>query len=243
MEGAKTAVPTSQIADSLDVLTVPDGGSRRSTSEAILYLATAYTKLSKTPFADELMRPADEGFERFLSYVLGLSDGVPKSPHWAARLIGVPSYTIRALARDSATWSRTDFGTESEIAEIISRAKCLDGESCPRPDSRFAGLPHTLVAGTVYDYEADEVIAGALVTIKEELATGGAGTESNRVEVQVVTDELGGFLVDAPERGAYLVSIEKDGYAPGHWGPVKVEDGKNLRDFPMFADWRNAFCW
>ncbi|MGE5672891.1 MAG: DMSO/selenate family reductase complex A subunit [Mycobacterium leprae] len=36
----------------------------------------------------------------FRSYVLGLSDGVPKSPDWAAPITGIPTETIAGLARE-----------------------------------------------------------------------------------------------------------------------------------------------
>ncbi|MFM9886843.1 MAG: molybdopterin-dependent oxidoreductase [Burkholderiales bacterium] len=53
------------------------------------------------------------GWERFEDYLLGRSDGVPKSPLWASAITGIPVATIEALARRlprqrtmlSATWS------------------------------------------------------------------------------------------------------------------------------------------
>jgi trimethylamine-N-oxide reductase (cytochrome c) len=38
------------------------------------------------------------GFDRFLPYLTGEADGVPKSPEWAEALCGVPAATIRELA-------------------------------------------------------------------------------------------------------------------------------------------------
>lgn len=42
------------------------------------------------------------GYNRFLPYVLGQSDGVPKTPAWAEAITGVPATRIRALAREMA---------------------------------------------------------------------------------------------------------------------------------------------
>src|SRR4029434_7668617 len=39
------------------------------------------------------------GYERFEAYVLGATDGCPKTPEWAERLSEIPAGSIRALAR------------------------------------------------------------------------------------------------------------------------------------------------
>jgi anaerobic selenocysteine-containing dehydrogenase len=43
------------------------------------------------------------GFDRFVEYVLGKEDGVPKTPEWASPKCGVPEWTIKALAREFAS--------------------------------------------------------------------------------------------------------------------------------------------
>ena len=42
------------------------------------------------------------GFDKIKAYVLGEEDGVPKTPQWASPKCGVPTWTIKALARDWA---------------------------------------------------------------------------------------------------------------------------------------------
>ncbi|MCL5959363.1 MAG: molybdopterin-dependent oxidoreductase [Chloroflexi bacterium] len=49
-----------------------------------------------------------EGIEKWRRYVLGLDDGVAKTPHWAENICGIPAYTIaefaRLYARSKPTW-------------------------------------------------------------------------------------------------------------------------------------------
>jgi anaerobic selenocysteine-containing dehydrogenase len=37
------------------------------------------------------------GFDKFVDYVMGKEDGIPKTPKWASELCGVPSRVIKAL--------------------------------------------------------------------------------------------------------------------------------------------------
>ncbi|MGW9568604.1 molybdopterin guanine dinucleotide-containing S/N-oxide reductase [Prescottella equi] len=63
------------------------------------------------------------GYDRFESYLLGVDDGVPKTPEWASALSGVPAEQIRTLARRMAagrtmltvTWSlqRVRYGEQA----------------------------------------------------------------------------------------------------------------------------------
>ena len=43
------------------------------------------------------------GFDKFRDYVLGVEDGIEKTPAWAQAITGVPAGTIAALAREYAT--------------------------------------------------------------------------------------------------------------------------------------------
>ena len=42
------------------------------------------------------------GFDEFKEYVLGVEDGVAKTPEWAERISGIPAATITNLAREYA---------------------------------------------------------------------------------------------------------------------------------------------
>ena len=68
-------------------------------TDAALQLAIAYTWIKEGTYDQEYLDTHAVGFENFRYYVMGGEDGVPKTPKWAEKICGVPSYTIKALAR------------------------------------------------------------------------------------------------------------------------------------------------
>jgi anaerobic selenocysteine-containing dehydrogenase len=71
-------------------------------TDAALYLAIAYIWLTEGTYDKEYVKTHTVGADPFFEYVLGKTDGVPKTPTWAAEKCGVPEWTIKALARDWA---------------------------------------------------------------------------------------------------------------------------------------------
>jgi trimethylamine-N-oxide reductase (cytochrome c) len=67
-----------------------------------MQLAIAYTWITEGTYDKEYVESHTYGFEEFEKYVMGQEDGVPKTPKWAAEICGVPSRTIKALARQFA---------------------------------------------------------------------------------------------------------------------------------------------
>ena len=68
-------------------------------TDAALQLAIAYTWIKEGTYDQAYLDTHAVGFENFKYYVIGGEDGVPKTPKWAEKICGVPSYTIKALAR------------------------------------------------------------------------------------------------------------------------------------------------
>jgi trimethylamine-N-oxide reductase (cytochrome c) len=68
-------------------------------TDAALQLAIAHIWITSGTYDQEYVRTHTVGFEQFRSYVLGETDGVAKTPTWAAEKTGVPSRIIKALAR------------------------------------------------------------------------------------------------------------------------------------------------
>jgi trimethylamine-N-oxide reductase (cytochrome c) len=63
-------------------------------------LAIAFTWLTEGLYDKEYVADRTLGFDEWKDYVLGKSDGQPKSPEWAEQETSIPAREIRALARE-----------------------------------------------------------------------------------------------------------------------------------------------
>ncbi len=68
-------------------------------TDAAMQLAIAYTWITEDLYDKEYVETHTIGFDQFKDYVLGKEDDTPKTSKWAEKKCGVPSYTIKALAR------------------------------------------------------------------------------------------------------------------------------------------------
>jgi molybdopterin guanine dinucleotide-containing S/N-oxide reductase-like protein len=68
-------------------------------TDAALYLGIAYVWITEGLYDKDYIKTHSVGFDKFADYVLGKEDGIPKTAKWASEKSGVPSYTIKALAR------------------------------------------------------------------------------------------------------------------------------------------------
>ncbi len=87
----------------------------RPSTDAAALIAMAYVIVSEhlhdQPFCDRYVLGFDENHlppdapagASYLSYLRGLTDGIPKTPEWAAAITGIPADTIRRLAIEFAT--------------------------------------------------------------------------------------------------------------------------------------------
>jgi biotin/methionine sulfoxide reductase len=75
----------------------------RPGSDTALMLALAHVLETEGLTDRDFLARCTTGFERFRPYLMGESDGTPKSPEWAAPLTGVAPEDVRALARRMAS--------------------------------------------------------------------------------------------------------------------------------------------
>jgi biotin/methionine sulfoxide reductase len=104
----------------------------RPNTDTAMMLALVYTLVTEGLHDLNFLSRHCAGFEKVLPYLTGDSDGVPKDADWAAAITGVPSATIRGLARRmatsrtmvTATWSlqRADHGEQPYWALILLAA-------------------------------------------------------------------------------------------------------------------------
>jgi len=74
----------------------------RPNTDTALLLALAYVLAVEGLHDGAFLASHCAGWEKFEPYLLGSSDGVPKTPEWAAEICGVPGAAIRQLARRMA---------------------------------------------------------------------------------------------------------------------------------------------
>ena len=72
-------------------------------TDTAMAMAIAFVWITEDRYDKEYVATHTVGFDEFKSYVLGESDGVPKTPQWAAEESGVPTRTIKTLAREWAS--------------------------------------------------------------------------------------------------------------------------------------------
>jgi biotin/methionine sulfoxide reductase len=106
----------------------------RPNTDTAVMLALAHVLVAENLHDREFLASHCVGFERFRPYLMGETDGVPKSPEWAGAIAGVEPGRLRALARRmavsrtfvNASWSlqRADHG-EQPFWMIVTLAAML----------------------------------------------------------------------------------------------------------------------
>jgi len=71
-------------------------------TDAALHLAIAHVWIGEGSYDKEYVVSHTFGFEKFRDYVMGVEDGIEKTPKWAEEKTGIPARTIGALAREWA---------------------------------------------------------------------------------------------------------------------------------------------
>jgi len=74
----------------------------RPGTDAAMLIAMAYVILERGLHDQSFLDTYTVGFEKFRDYVVGIEDGIPKTPAWAEEIAGVPRVTIERLALEYA---------------------------------------------------------------------------------------------------------------------------------------------
>ena len=120
--GGARFVNISPLRDNL----VVDGGTVewipiRPNTDTAMMLALAWVVLHDPRFDRAFVDRTCVGFERFMPYLTGAADGLPKTPEWAEAITGVPAARTRALAHDM-------LGTRTLVNAAWSLQRAAHGE-------------------------------------------------------------------------------------------------------------------
>ena len=74
----------------------------RPTTDTAVMLGLAYTLYVEGLYDKDFVARYTVGFDKFVPYLLGKSDGIAKDAHWAARIADIPASVIVELAREMA---------------------------------------------------------------------------------------------------------------------------------------------
>jgi molybdopterin guanine dinucleotide-containing S/N-oxide reductase-like protein len=88
-------------------------------------LAIAYVWITENLYDNAYVRDRTVGFEKWREYILGRTDGVPKSPEWQEPETTVPAKDVRALARMWGT--RKTYLSPGGLAGFGGACRCATG--------------------------------------------------------------------------------------------------------------------
>jgi len=148
-------------------------------TDAALLLAVIYTWIKEGTYDKAFVDTHVVGFDKFKAYVMGETDGTPKTPAWASPKCNVPEWTIKALARD---WGKkkTTFLTRGtpgnfmrgpyghEASRLSGYAVSMQGIGKPGTGMGFAGFwpKKTVQVGTTL---ATRAISGGVQVTPQQI--------------------------------------------------------------------------
>lgn len=130
----------------------------RPGTDSAMLIAMAYIIIKENLQDQKFLDTYTIGFDKFKDYVMGVEDGVPKTPAWAEPITGVSSSVIEDLARKYATTKpaalvagigpgRTAYGDQYHRAAMVLAAMTGNigkhgGGNAGRVFTGFGGFPY-----------------------------------------------------------------------------------------------------
>jgi anaerobic dimethyl sulfoxide reductase subunit A len=119
-------------------------------TDCAMFLAIAYLVFTENwldkEFIEKYVEP--KGLEKWRDYLLGIEDGIPKTPHWAEKICAVPAETITELTRliverkPAWLWCHYSVSRKSQGEEVVKAFAALQA---------MLGLWGTPGAGPVFN--------------------------------------------------------------------------------------------
>ncbi len=106
----------------------------RPGTDAAMMAAMAYVMLKENLHDQKFLDRYTFGFAQYQDYVLGVEDGIAKTPEWAETITGVPARTIKGLAREYATTK------PAALMDHLGPARGASGEQITRSAMTLAAM-------------------------------------------------------------------------------------------------------
>ena len=183
----------------------------RPATDAAMLIAMAYVMIKENLQDQAFIDKFTFGFDKYRDYLMGVGDGVPKTPQWAEKITGVPAATIERLAREYATMKpaallagigpgRTASGEMYHRAAVVLAAMTGNvgihgGDAAARAwESLLGGLPYKL--GQMMKRSRNPVEEG-LPTIKGVIPiSSSANVQFGKMADAILKGKAGGYPAD-----------------------------------------------
>ena len=173
----------------------------RPGTDTAMLLAMSYVMIKENLQDQSFLDTYTIGFDRFKDYILGIEDGVPKTPAWAEAITGVSAEVIATLAREYATarpaalmpgWSAGRTANGEQFHRAVMVLATMTGNVGKHGGNSGAG-----VYGQSYRFSLGRILAQARNPVDEgaprrnnALPTSGAIGLSSRIHNSRVWDAI-----------------------------------------------------